>query len=139
MDFPLGNHPFAFKAAEAAACAQAGGKYWEMHDLLFANYTKLQPENLPGYAQQVGLDQGQFASCLEQGQKERVNGDLLTARRVGVSATPTFLLGWVDDTGKVKVTKQLRGAQPITAFKAMIEDMLEKGPDGDAKADAAGG
>ena len=139
MDYPLQNHPHAFKAAEAAACAQASGKYWEMHDLLFANQTQLQAEALPGYAERIGLDKDQFGACLEAGQKERVNGDLAEARRAGVRATPTFLLGWVDKEGKVKIAQQLRGAQPIASFQKVIDDMLAKGPAEDQKGAAAGG
>ena len=129
MDFPLRNHPHAFKAAEAAACAADEGKFWEMHDLLFANQRALEPDKLPDYAERLGLDRGGFESCLSEGKKARVDSDLADARRAGVSATPTFLIGWIQDDGKVKVEQQLRGAQPLASFQGVLNEMLEKGPD----------
>ena len=60
LDFPLRNHPFAFKAAEAATCAADKGKFWEMHNLLFQNQNALNPETLPAYAEQIGLDRAEF-------------------------------------------------------------------------------
>src|ERR1044072_1112485 len=56
-NFPLEDvHPHALLAAEAAECAGAQGKFWEMHELLFANQEHLKLKNLHGYAEQLGLD-----------------------------------------------------------------------------------
>lgn len=54
LDLPLESiHRFAFQAAEAARCAGDQGKFWEMHDQLFANYRKLAPEDLAGRGAQT--------------------------------------------------------------------------------------
>src|SRR5256885_13311663 len=56
-NFPLEEaHPHALAAAEAAECAGGQGKFWPMHDLLFADQTHLKPKDLQGYAQRLGLD-----------------------------------------------------------------------------------
>ena len=79
LDFPLRNHPFAFKAAEAATCAADKGKFWEMHHLLFENQNALDPAALPAYAEQIGLDRAEFDACLSEGRQQSVNADLAQA------------------------------------------------------------
>jgi protein-disulfide isomerase len=127
LDFPLANHQFAFKAAEAAGCAASDGKFWEMHHLLFENQQRLQPEALPNYAEQVGLDRKSFEACLSEGRKEQVDAGLEQARSVGVSATPTFLIGWLADGGKVQVKEMIRGAKSYEDFERVLNKMLEAG------------
>jgi protein-disulfide isomerase len=63
-DMPLGFHKNARKAAQAAHCAGEQDKFWEMRGVLFANAKKLEEENLPSYAQTLGLDMTAFDSCL---------------------------------------------------------------------------
>jgi protein-disulfide isomerase len=131
LDLPLRNHPFAFKAAEAATCAASKGKFWEMHHLLFENQQALQPEALPGYAEKVGLDRSEFQACLEEGRQESVNADLAQATKAGISATPTFLIGWLADGDQLKPAEVIRGAQPYESFERVINQLLEQGPPSD--------
>jgi protein-disulfide isomerase len=138
MDFPLRNHPHAFKASEAAVCAGDQNKFWEMHDLLFTNQQALDAPKLPGYAAQLGLDRAAFEKCLEDGKKTQVDSDLAAARKAGVSATPTFLIGWIDADGKVKIEQQLRGAQPYASFQRLLNQLLAKGPQAKPAAAPAG-
>jgi protein-disulfide isomerase len=116
-DFPLPMHTRAPKAAEAAHCAGDQGKYWEMHEKLFANATKLEVGDLKGYAREVGLDAGKFEKCLDSGEKAKV---VETHRKAGedagVSGTPAFFIN-----GRL-----LSGAQPAEAFKAIIDQELKK-------------
>jgi protein-disulfide isomerase len=128
LDLPLRNHPFAFKAAEAATCAASEGKFWEMHHLLFEKQHALQPDALPTYAAEVGLDRARFEACLEEGREDDVNADLARAREAGVSATPTFLIGWIENGDKVKVAQVIRGAQPYENFERVLTQMLADGP-----------
>ena len=128
LDFPLRNHPFAFKAAEAVTCAAADGKFWEMHHLLFEQQHALQPDALPAYAEQIGLDRAAFETCLQEGRQEDVNADMTLARQAGVSATPSFLVGWIEDDGKVTVKQMIRGAQPYENFERVLTQMLDEGP-----------
>ena len=59
-DFPLAFHKLAQKAAEAAHCAGEEGKYWEMHELLFANQQKMAEDDLIGHSEELGLDKTAF-------------------------------------------------------------------------------
>src|SRR5437870_2964473 len=103
-DLPLEFHKNAFKAAEAAHCAGEQGKFWEMHDLLFQNQAALAPEQLPGYAKSLGLSEAGFSRCMESGQfAAGIKKDIADAGTVGISGTPTFLIGVVQPgDGRVK-------------------------------------
>jgi protein-disulfide isomerase len=124
-DYPLSEiHPLAAKAAEAARCAADQGKYWEMHDRLFANQKELQPEKLPGHAQAIGLDAGKFQSCLDDSRHAAaVQKDLEAGAQLGAQGTPAFVLG-VSDGNQVKDGVIIHGAQPIAVFKAEIDKLL---------------
>ena len=126
-DFPLESiHPLAFKASEAALCAGEQGKYWEMHDALFSNQTKLAPADLLAHAKSVGADEGKFQACLASGrQAEKIRVDLAEGRKLGITGTPGFFLGLSQPNAKtVKVTKNIIGAQPFANFKEAIDAML---------------
>ena len=124
MDLPLESiHPHALKAAEAAACAGEQGKYWEMHDYLFANQKKLAPEQLRSQGPALGLDPGAFDECLESGKHvPGIRKDMATARRAGLTSIPSFGMGFTDpkDPNKVRVVRNLKGAQPFSSFKAVL-------------------
>ena len=126
-DFPLESiHPQAFKAAEAAGCASEYGKYWEMHERLFANQRALGVKELPEHAQALGLDAAKFKQCMESGKyAQRVRKDQADGQRIGITGTPSFFLG-VTEPGSTTVTavRTLKGAQAYPAFKAAIDDLL---------------
>jgi formate-nitrite transporter family protein len=92
--FPLAEaHPHARIAAQAAEAAGAQGRFWEMHDMLFEHQDALEPEDLIGYAELLGLDTAQFARELEAGMYEkRVRDDFRSGVRSGVNGTPTFFV-----------------------------------------------
>ena len=126
LDFPLGFHKQAFKAAEAGACAGDQGKFWEIHDKLYENQKALNPENLVTYAEELGLDVPKFKECLDGGKHaDEINKDMAEGKEAGVSGTPSSLLGLVQDDGKsVKAVDIVKGAQPYAAFKAAIDKLL---------------
>src|SRR5262249_57176388 len=66
-NFPLQMHAQATKAAEAAGCAGEQGKFWEMHDWMFANQGKLQVPDLKQHAADIGMKADDFNSCLDSG------------------------------------------------------------------------
>lgn len=125
-DFPLDFHKQAFKAAEAAHCAGEQGKFWEMHDLLFQNQTALGAEELATHAKRLGLGETAFQECLESGRfAAAIKKDIAEGATVGVSGTPTFLVGIVQPAdGRVKVVKKLVGAKPYAEFKAAVDSLL---------------
>ena len=128
--FPLERiHPQAFKASEAAECASAQGKFWEMHDHLFANQQMLTQPDLLKHGEAVGLDTAKFASCLTPGTTAtRIRGDLALGSQAGVTATPNFFLGTTIPGGKIKVVRKLNGAVPFATFKAAIDALLASPP-----------
>ena len=111
-DFPLPNHAQAPKAAEAAHCAGEQGKYWEMHEKLFANQQALAIDQLKGHAKGLGLDSGKFDKCLDGGDKAKeVDASKKAGEELGVSGTPHFFING----------RPLSGAQPFEEFKKIID------------------
>jgi protein-disulfide isomerase len=126
-ELPLESiHPLAFKAAEAANCSGEQGKYWEMHDRLFANQNALAVPQLLAHAEVLGLDMGNFKTCLDNGKYvTKVRKDLADAQRAGINGTPTFFLGLSDPKGsEIKAVKKIIGAQNYVAFKTAIDALL---------------
>ena len=96
-NFPLSEvHPHAERAAEAAesVAAHAGNEaFWEMHDLLFENQDALEPDDLVGYAEAVGVSGTAVAEELAtRTRRERVRADFKSGIRSGVNGTPTFFV-----------------------------------------------
>jgi protein-disulfide isomerase len=117
-DFPIATiHPQAEKAAEAAHCAGEQGKFWEYHDLLFEKQDAIPSTNFAEHAKTMGLDVSAFQTCLDgrkyQGKVER---NYAAGVKAGVSGTPAFFIN-----GRL-----LSGAQPLEAFKAVIDEELER-------------
>ncbi len=114
-DYPLSFHAHARKAAEAANCANAQGKFWEYHDKLFASQPALAEDNLKAYAKELGLDTAKFDDCLVKGaSKAVIDKDVADGEKVGVTGTPAFFING----------RMLSGAQPFEKFKEIIEDEL---------------
>jgi protein-disulfide isomerase len=91
--FPLNIHPQAPKAAEASLCANEQGKFWEMHDALFADQQKLAVEDLKAKAGTIGLDQAKFNTCLDtSAMAAKVAKDLEDGQKAGVSSTPSLFV-----------------------------------------------
>ena len=109
-------HTRAQIAAEAAQCAHAQGKFWEYHDLLFANQGALGDEELRVHAADLELDASEFDSCLSNGRfRNDVTNDLADGGRFGVPGTPAFFVNG----------RFLKGHQPFEAFAKLIDEELE--------------
>jgi protein-disulfide isomerase len=90
---PLSFHPNAMPAALAAEAARAQGKFWEMHDKLFANQQALSDATYAQYAKELGLDLARFeADRASPATKRRVEEDVAAAAAAGVTGTPTFIV-----------------------------------------------
>jgi len=125
-DFPLKSHKDAFKAAEATHCARDQGKYWEMHDRLFANQGSLDLRSLSQHARAIGLNLQSFQLCLDNGKYTAdIRRHMEEATKLGVKVTPTFFLGPTEaDIPKVKIQKTIVGAKPYTSFKETIDSFF---------------
>jgi protein-disulfide isomerase len=118
--FPLVRHKEAPKAAEAAECAGEQGKFWEMHDRLFADQDRLKVPDLKGRASALGLDASAFGQCLDSGRHAaKWQRDLDLARRYGLTGTPSFFVN-----GRLVV-----GALSYEEFLAIIEEELAAAAD----------
>lgn len=122
-------HPAAFKAAEAAECARDQGKFWEMHDKIFANQKTLSLGDLNLHASAIGLELTQFSQCLSSGKNTAVvKAGLAQAAEVGVDGTPTFVIALADARNpretNLKVVAIISGAQPFAVFKSTLDKAL---------------
>lgn len=115
--FPLGFHKNAAIAAEAAMAAGAQGKFWEMHDKIFANQKQINLDNLKSYAKDLNLDMNKFNDDLESHRfKKIVDEDIKKGKEVGVRGTPTFFING----------RKLVGAKPLAEFQKVIDRLMKE-------------
>jgi protein-disulfide isomerase len=114
-------HPQAQPAAEASLCARDQGKFWELHDAMFANQKGLAPAQLKELARELELDGEVFDQCLDGGTyRAIVDQDLARGESAGVSGTPSvFINGREVAPGQVPSFEQM---------KALIDDELRRMP-----------
>lgn len=117
-DFPLSTlHPRAQIAAEAADCAQEQGKFWEMHDTLFAQQADWARaadvfQRFEQYATDLNLEVEPFLNCLKTGKyTPEVQQDLREGQRYGVNGTPAFFVNG----------QAISGAVPLQFFEQIID------------------
>jgi protein-disulfide isomerase len=114
---PLPFHANARPAAAASLAANAQGKFWEYHDKLFAHQEALDRASLEKYAAELGLDMSKFKAALDSKKFDaQITADATEATWAGAEGTPTFFING----------RKLVGAQPLDAFKAIIDEELKK-------------
>jgi protein-disulfide isomerase len=114
--YPLPMHKESALAHEAALAAEAQGKFWEMHDLLFAKQDKLTREDLTEYARQLKLDIPRFISDLDAHRfKSQVDADRQEGDRLAVDGTPFFFING----------HTFSGAATFPDFKRVIDEELK--------------
>lgn len=122
-DLPLRMHPQAVPAAMVAHCAGAQGRFWDMHDALFAHQGRLGQNLYPELARQLNLDEAKFNACLEsQAHGQGIGQDVGAGRRLGFTGTPSFLIGKIEGDTLI-VTHQSRGAPDFKVFAQEIEKL----------------
>ena len=120
--FPLTQiHADAFTASEAAECAGHQGKFWEMHERLFANRLALKRPDLVAYATALKLEVPQFEKCLAGETSERVRSDVEEGKRLGVTGTPAFFLATLEKDGSLQLIRKISGAASYETFKSEAE------------------
>ena len=114
---PLSIHSQAPAAHAAAEAAHRQGKFWEMHDKIFANQRDMGEATLERYAREIGLDLARYAKDIDsEDVKNKISKDLEQAQELSVTGTPSFFING----------KFLSGAQPFANFKRMIDEAIEK-------------
>lgn len=111
-DMPLPSHDRANPASNAAHCANEQGKFWEMHNILFENQSKLSDADFKDHAKTLGLDAAKFAECYDSKKYQAaIDKSRTEAEKLGISATPSFVINGV----------LIQGAQPFEKFKEKID------------------
>jgi protein-disulfide isomerase len=114
---PLAFHPNALPAAKAAMAAHEQGKFWEMHDKLFANNKDLTESNFNKWAKELKLDVPRFKKDMASSSiAKQITDDQAQGTRLGARGTPSFFVNG----------RFLSGAQPVPSFKALIDDEMTK-------------
>jgi protein-disulfide isomerase len=117
MDFPLGIHEHAMDAANAARCAGEQDKFWQYHDAIFADQSKLAPADLKASAAKLGLNAKKFDACLDKTKYQpQIQQDMAEGTKLGVTGTPTFFING----------REITGAQPAQKFEEVIDDEIAK-------------
>lgn len=119
--FPLEQHQNAGNAAHAAACAADQGRFWEMHDAIFSGFNDWAlgaARNPKGvfqrYAGSIGLDVGEWEACYDEGRhRDRILAHKSYALQLGVSSTPTFMIG----------DRMIPGALNYDQFKGIVDSV----------------
>ncbi len=116
-NLPLRMHPKAPAAHAAGEAAHLQGKFWEMHDKIFANQRTMSPEKYVEYAKEIGLDVEKFKRDVVSAEvKKRVDADAKQASSLGVTGTPGFFVNG----------RFLSGARPFASFKVLIDEELAR-------------
>ena len=116
--FPLNAiHPNAQLSAEASLCADAQGKFWEMHDAIFEARGKAGADRLKTIASDLGMDSDVFGTCLDSSEfRSQVAADVEAGRQAGVTGTPALFING----------RFLSGAQPFNVVSRVIDDELTR-------------
>jgi len=110
--YPLDNHSQAALAAESALAAQAQGKFWEMHDKMYANFRAINRDHILAWAKEIGLDMTRFEADLASHKyASRVASEEKQGEKAGVEGTPTFFI----DGKKLNASFELGTVGPIIA------------------------
>lgn len=132
-NFPLSFHADSQLAHQAALAAAEQGKFWEMHDLLFANQASLKRDSLLAYAGKIGLDMGRFVKDLDSAKaKQRIDADKAEGQKRAVNGTPTFFVDGKEYSGtkSFEQLKELLAGEQLRqrAIAEVPDSLMSKGP-----------
>jgi len=125
-DLPLTMHSHAISAARLAHCAGEQGKFWEMHDTLFANQAALGEKEASERARTLGVDVAKLNQCFVSDKYlDGIRKSASEAQGMGIIGTPTFFVGIVDANGQtINVKRTIPGAYPYLVFKSYLDELL---------------
>lgn len=128
-DYPLPFHPMAAPSANAARCAGEQGKFWEMHDKIFEETTKLSAtataqytnDDLKTWGADLGLNTATFNSCVDSDKyADKVQANSAEGQSIGVGGTPSFAIGKPGDKAQLVV-----GACPNSTFETVLKAIAD--------------
>lgn len=125
-DFPLDAiHPLAIRAAKAARCAGEQEEFWEMRHEILLNNQRLNAPLMTTLAGDLHLDRETFGRCLDASSQHDadIRKDVADGTSIGVSGTPSFVIGRMTATGLEGVL--VVGAQPYTTFDARLKELMQ--------------
>jgi protein-disulfide isomerase len=125
-DYPLPSHAHARGAAYAAGCAAQQGKFWAMHDWLFAHTTELDAAALKKAGVEVGLDGAAYEACLQaEGPKADVDRDVRDGVKAGLRGTPSFVVGRTMPDQTV-TGEMVTGVQSLESLRAKVNALIDE-------------
>lgn len=136
-DYPFIQH--SFLAARAARCAGDQGRYWDYHDVLFRNQPSWSrmadpAAEMESYAREIGLDRGDFRSCLRSDRHaDVVTANLLLGRQLGVDGTPAIMV----NTGQGRA-QRVSDFNDVAAIRALVDGALARLSGGESPAGEEG-
>ena len=130
-DLPEPSDTNSWFKALAARCAGDQGKFWQMHDLLFAHQAST-PEDVVALSQTLGIELGELNQCLSSAKYQgNLQRSAAGAKKMGLYGTPAFLLGTVsEDGGFISVKRVLVGAESFASLKSVLDEMVGANPKG---------
>lgn len=133
--FPLPQHNYARDAAVASMAAKEQGKFWEYHDMLFANQPEFQKEKLINYAERLGLDLDKFKRDFDEPKiEEQIESDIALGYKINIQFTPSFFVNGllIDGSLEEAVAKEVTKKYPDTAaVNSASDDATPKPTNGD--------
>ena len=128
--YPLEMHPHAHEAAEAALAAFEQGRFWEMHDKMFAHPEDIDRSTIMGWACELGLDVTAFSRGLYAGRfRSRVRLDIADGDRIGIRGTPTLLINGQNYLGR----------RVMSEISPLLRTLLKSEPTSTSPAPASAG
>ncbi len=125
-DMPSPEHPFAVFKAKAARCAGEQGKYWQMHDYLFAHQLPMGTSDAPKLAEAVGIDASKLSRCLAADKYASIaQRSLASAEKFGIDGTPAFIIGTLSEDGSfLKAAEVTIGTQTYEFFQKKLDALI---------------
>ncbi|MDQ3068930.1 MAG: DsbA family protein [Acidobacteriota bacterium] len=119
-------HPRAVPAARAAACAGAQGRFWPVHDRLFAQFNKLADRDLRAHAQAAGVEMRAFGACMAGTSDGAIDRDRAEGLALSVRGTPSIFIGAMQSDGRLRAVRHYPGALPFEQFQQTLDALLRE-------------